>query len=94
MVKDVVKSDYRMIVMWSCFQVVNALKITPLAEKKNAESREETDRLPYVVNHLKRDDNYVVRQSRELIPLLQVLYCNLETQDCQAPFKIKSTLKI
>ena len=35
MVKDVVKSERRMIDMWSCFQVVNALKIC-------SDEREET----------------------------------------------------
>ena len=40
-------------------------EFAPPAEKKNAESREETHRAKQVVNHLKRDDNYVVRQSGE-----------------------------
>ena len=77
MVKDVVKSECRMIVMWSSFRAVEALE-------NRSDDREEIHREqgkmhqpPHVVNHLKIDDNYVVRQSRELIPLLQVLYCNL-----------------
>ena len=42
-------------------------KIALPAEKKNAECREETHRPPHVVNLLKRNDNYVVRQSREYL---------------------------
>ena len=65
MVKDVVKSEYRMIVMWSYFQAVEALEIAPPAEKKYIESREETHQLPHVVNLIPRDDKHVVRQIRE-----------------------------
>ena len=54
------------------------MKMTPLAEKKYTESREETHRPAYVVklisrddkhvvNLLKRNDNYVVRQSGEYL---------------------------
>ena len=77
MVKDVVKSEYRMIDMWSCFQAVNTLENDSAGREKCIESREETHQSIYVVNLTPRDDKHVVRQSRELIPLLQVLYCNL-----------------
>ena len=42
----------------------------------------------------KRDDNYVVRQSRERILCLQVLYYNLQSHLCQVGCEIKSALKI
>ena len=69
MVKDVVKSECRMIAMWSSFfGVAEALKNLPPAEKKNAEkvnkyikSREETNQLTYVVNLISGDDKHVVR---------------------------------
>ena len=51
-------------------------KIAPPAEKRKTENREETHQLLYVVNFAIRDDNHVVRQSRELISLLQLWYCN------------------
>ena len=71
-------------------------EFAPPAEKKCIENREETHQCLYVVNHLKKDDNYVVRQLKQPraencseFLLLQVLYCNLEMQDCQGPLKIK-----
>ena len=100
MVKDVVKSEYRMIVMWSCFQVVEAFEICSAGREKCIESREETHQPPHVVNHLQRDDNYVVRKIKQtraenyFVPLLQVLYCNLQSQLCQVLFSINSALKI
>ena len=72
MVKDVVKSEYRMIDMWSCFQAVKRSKFASPAEKKCTESREETHQLLYVVNLIPQDDKHVVRnnqaaKSRELL---------------------------
>ena len=78
MVKDVVNSECRMIGRWSCFQVVDALKNLPSAEKKlvedreeNADSREGTHKPQHVVNLIPQDDKHVVRnnqaaKSREL----------------------------
>ena len=63
MVKDVVKSEWRMIDMWSCFRGVERSKIAPLAEKKYIVSREETHRPAYVVSLIQRADKYVVRRS-------------------------------
>ena len=39
-------------------------KFASSAEKKNAESREETHQPPYVVNYSKRDDKHVVRNNQ------------------------------
>ena len=70
-------------------------KIAPPAENKCIENREETHQPLYVVNHLKRDDSYVVRKIKQQIAencsflLLQVLYYNLEQQLCQGLLKIK-----
>ena len=61
MVKDVVKSECRMIDMWSCFQVVEALEIAS-SLKKRMESREETYRSLHVVKLIPRDDKHVVRE--------------------------------
>ena len=44
------------------FGVVERSKIAPSAEKKCIENREETHQPTHVVNHLKRDDNYVVKR--------------------------------
>lgn len=65
MVKDVVKSECRMIVMWSCFQVVEAHENRSAGREKYTKCGEETLQQPYVVNYSKRDDKHVVRQSRE-----------------------------
>ena len=43
MVKDVVKSEYRMIDMWSCFQVVDAPEIRSAGrEEMNRDQRRNT----------------------------------------------------
>ena len=41
--------------------------MAPPAEKKYIENREKMHQPPHVVNHLKIDDNYVVRQSGEYL---------------------------
>ena len=67
MVKDVVKSEYRMIDMWSSFWGGRSARKLLHRWKKRMESREETYRSLHVVNLLNRNDNYVVRQSREYL---------------------------
>ena len=80
--------------------MVEAHENRSAGREKYTKCGEETLQQPYVVNYSKRDDKHVVRTIRQpraenyIVLLLQVLYCNLETQDCQAPFKIKSALKI
>ena len=75
-------------------------KFASSAEKKNAESREETHQPPYVVNFTCEDDKHVVRKIKQpraencLVLLLQVLYCNLELHDCQGPLRIKINAQI
>ena len=44
MVKDVVKSEYRMIDMWSCFQAVEALKNRSAGRKETQENGERKKR--------------------------------------------------
>jgi hypothetical protein len=62
MVKDVVKSECRMIDMWSCFQAVDAPEICSTDSEKTVESRAETLQLPHVVKLVARDDKNVVRK--------------------------------
>ena len=89
-----------MIDMWSGFGVVEALENCSAAEKKNAESREETLQMLHVVNLTPRDDKHVVTTIRQplaenaFLLLPQVLYCNLESHLCQVLFSINSALKI
>ena len=79
--------------------VVMISGVVKALENRSA-GREETDRLPYVVNFILRDDKHVVRQLKQpraencLVLLLQVLYCNLQPQLCQVLFSINSALKI
>ena len=96
MVKDVVKSEYRMIVMWSLVWGGRSARKSLRRQRKNlGESREETHQLLYVVNSTKRNDKHVVRKIKQpraenyLVLLLQMLYCNLELHDCQGPLRIK-----
>ena len=67
MVKDVVKSEYRMIDMWSCFQAVNTLENDSAGREKCIESREETHQSIYVVNFTEGDDKHVVRKIKQQI---------------------------
>ena len=107
MVKNVVKSEYRMIDMWSCFQVVEALKNCSAGreeykrtEKKYIESREKhSNRNMWSTSYHKIINmcSGITKQPRAgnaFIILLQVLYCNLELHDCQGLLTIKSALKI
>ena len=75
-------------------------KFAPPAEKKYAESGEETHQPTHVVSYLKRDDKYVVRENKQqraedsFVLLLQLWYCNLESHLCQVGCEIKLALKI
>ena len=69
-------------------------------EQKHTEQKS-TLQPQHVVNHLKRDDNHVVRKIKQprvenctAFLLLQVLYCNSYSSGCQGPLKIKIALKI
>ena len=106
MVKDVVKSECRMIDMWSCFQTVDALEKHSAGRKEMDRDQrgktlraEKEHRPPYVVKLLPRDDKHVVTTIRQPLAenaflLPQVLYCNLESHLCQVLFSINSALKI
>ena len=95
MVKDVVKSKYRMIVMWSCFRVVEALKICS-ADREEIH-REQRRNTPTGICGQERKMRWfscgqriqVARSRGRLIPLLPMLYCNSYSSGCQGPLKIK-----
>ncbi len=94
MVKDVVKSEYRMIVMWSCFQTVDTPEICSAGREEIHIDKSGNTQSLHVVSRTEKDDKHVVRENKQpragntFIILLRVLYCNLESHDCQVPFII------
>ena len=96
MVKDVVKSECRMIDMWSCFWGGRSARKL-LRRKRRIASRTEkkhTNRYMWSTSYREMINMWsdkIDQQIAEnyLVLLLQMLYCNLELHDCQGPLRIK-----
>ena len=102
MVKDVVKSEYRMIDMWSWFwggrSARNLLRrqrmIAPRTEKEHANQHMWSNSYREMINMWSERSATQSREVKWFVLLLQVLYCNSREGLCQAPFTIKSEFKI
>ena len=108
MVKDVVKSKYRMIDMWSSFlgekyiskSLIRQRRTTQKAAKKHTNcrmwsARQKTSETMWSGTGQITWSNYVVGAENHT-PFLppQVLYCNSSSSGCQGRFEIKPELKI
>ena len=96
MVKDVVKSKYRMIVMWSGLGAVEALENLLRRQRRNLQRAEKihTIRNMWSISWKEMITMWSGRAENTFILLLQLWYCNLEKRICQALIKNLSLLRI
>ena len=96
MVKDVVKSKYRMIDMWSWFWGGRSARKLLRRQRMIASRTEKEHANQHMWSNSYREmiNMWSGRVENTFFLLPQVLYCNLELRLCQVLFSINSVLKI
>ena len=96
MVKDVVKSKYQMIDMWSCFRGGSSTRKLLHRWRKNVwrVEKKHTNRYMWSISWKEMITMWSGRAENTFILLLQLWYCNLEKRICQALIKNSSLLRI